>query len=327
MKKFIFGIIVGALLFGGIVAAADTLNITLNPFPVLIDNEPTTVEGYNIDGYTYLKLADFKKAKLGVSFNQTENRIEITTTGDFTPITFMGMEAFNSGDDVYISVSDIIANKDTIINQILSVAQSINGKPKVIPNEFPPITYDITTYDGMEAIQVNGDWYVRHHDAQIRVNTDKYIFSEDLMKLTFITQDEALQVTIDKENKEHAVLYNNTIYYKHSMLKPLFDYMDTHPEVGASYQKAKANEEVINTYNFDDIKYYTFNDKRYVRMIDIHNIIRGQYIIWYHKESNNITISRGKRQNVIYTINPHLVEGMVYISENDFLEYVFNLSY
>ena len=39
------------------------------------------MEGYNINGYTFLKLADFGKTGLVVKFNETEKRIEIESVG------------------------------------------------------------------------------------------------------------------------------------------------------------------------------------------------------------------------------------------------------
>ena len=50
------------------VFAADALNIIKNPFPILINSKPTEVDGYNINGHTYLKVADLKKANLEVLF-------------------------------------------------------------------------------------------------------------------------------------------------------------------------------------------------------------------------------------------------------------------
>ncbi|MFA7216271.1 MAG: hypothetical protein WC187_09635 [Bacillota bacterium] len=79
MKKIIIGFIVGALMFGIIpVMAEGELSVTPNPFPVVIDGVVAEVEGYNINGYTFLKLADFGKAGLTVKFNETDKQIEIS---------------------------------------------------------------------------------------------------------------------------------------------------------------------------------------------------------------------------------------------------------
>jgi len=81
LKKFIIGFIVGALMFGIIpVMAQEGLTVVPNPFPVVIDGVVTEVEGYNINGYTFLKLADFGKAGLTVKFNETDKQIEISST-------------------------------------------------------------------------------------------------------------------------------------------------------------------------------------------------------------------------------------------------------
>lgn len=82
-KHFLIGFLVGTLLFSlSPVFANGELNIIKNPFPILINGQVTEVEGYNINGYTFLKLADFGKAGLDVKFNETEKRIEITNIQD-----------------------------------------------------------------------------------------------------------------------------------------------------------------------------------------------------------------------------------------------------
>lgn len=80
MKKIIIGFIVGALMFSIIpVMAQEGLTVLPNPFPVVVDGVVTEVEGYNINGYTFLKLADFGKVGLTVKFNETQGQIEIET--------------------------------------------------------------------------------------------------------------------------------------------------------------------------------------------------------------------------------------------------------
>jgi|GEM_PF-809002 hypothetical protein len=80
IQGFIIGFISCAVILGGVAFAATELSVKPNPFPVLINGTETTVEGYNINGYTFLKLADFKKAGLTIKFNETDSRIEVTTT-------------------------------------------------------------------------------------------------------------------------------------------------------------------------------------------------------------------------------------------------------
>ena len=78
MRKFVLGFILGALLFSAVtVYAAAELKVIPNPFPVFIDGVQTKVEGYNINGSTYLKLRDFEKFGLGVDF--VDRQILITT--------------------------------------------------------------------------------------------------------------------------------------------------------------------------------------------------------------------------------------------------------
>jgi hypothetical protein len=79
-RQFIIGLLVGAMLFSEIgVYAEDILNVLTNPFPVVINGQAVQIEAYNINGFTFLKLADVGKAlDSTVYFNETEKRIEIT---------------------------------------------------------------------------------------------------------------------------------------------------------------------------------------------------------------------------------------------------------
>lgn len=79
IKNMLIGFIIGVILCLGVPVFAAALNVVINPYPVLIDGVKTSVEGYNINGFTFLKLADFKKAGLEVKFNEAKKQIEITT--------------------------------------------------------------------------------------------------------------------------------------------------------------------------------------------------------------------------------------------------------
>lgn len=104
MKKVVFGLILGLLLSTGIVCAAEELVIKPNTFPVYINGVKTEVEGYNINGFTFLKLADFSKAGLTVKFNETDKQIEVTSS---QPTAEVATEA-TKGDD---TVSVVPLNK------------------------------------------------------------------------------------------------------------------------------------------------------------------------------------------------------------------------
>lgn len=162
MKKFVLGIIVGALLFGSAVFAADTLNIIKNPFPILINSKPTEVDGYNINGHTYLKVADLKKANLEVLFNETEKQIEISTTADFVPVKFLGMNAYNYEDDIYISLKDIIANEDDIMDDLLNASNSSNATYIEVQHGEGEQNVDIESYerDEIEITKIDGVEYI-----------------------------------------------------------------------------------------------------------------------------------------------------------------------
>ena len=117
MKKFLIGFICGLLIMTGGVFAATELSVIANPFPVLINGVESVVEGYNIDGFTFLKLADFKQAGIVVKFNETDRQIEITS------------DASNSVSLMSLS-TDIVQTDLTVPEITIGIGKTftINGK-------------------------------------------------------------------------------------------------------------------------------------------------------------------------------------------------------
>jgi len=159
-KQFILGLVTGAMLFSGAVFAANELNIKSNPYPVLINGQTAAVSGYNIDGFTYLKLADFKKAGLKVVFNETDSQIEITsvTQGANDNTTVSG--------DVYNTPPSVNKNN---LPKVTYVMYEINGNP------FELIEYEDKTY--ITPIDINRYARVSKYNKQ---TVDPSRFSEGL---------------------------------------------------------------------------------------------------------------------------------------------------
>ncbi|MTI49449.1 MAG: hypothetical protein FH761_16575 [Firmicutes bacterium] len=85
MKKFITGFVIAAILFSLAPSLADTnlkdIIASPNNYPIYVNGEDVDVEAYNIDGYTYLKIANIANVfndGTEVMFNQTKEIIEIT---------------------------------------------------------------------------------------------------------------------------------------------------------------------------------------------------------------------------------------------------------
>ena len=79
--NFISGFIGGAMLFGTAGAIAAGIIANPNPFPVKLNGNDVSIEGYNINGSTYFKLRDVANAVgiFGVDFNN--NTIQLSKDG------------------------------------------------------------------------------------------------------------------------------------------------------------------------------------------------------------------------------------------------------
>lgn len=83
-KYILVGIIIGILISGS-TFAANKLIINNNPFPIKVDGEITKdIIGYNINNSTFLKLRDFQKLGIDITFNKQDNIIEINTNSTTT---------------------------------------------------------------------------------------------------------------------------------------------------------------------------------------------------------------------------------------------------
>lgn len=86
MKKFISGLIIGIMITISIGAFAEgglgDLVIKHNPFPIIVNGTQEDVEAYNIDGFTFLKIADIARAldnAVDVKFDEVKREINIST--------------------------------------------------------------------------------------------------------------------------------------------------------------------------------------------------------------------------------------------------------
>lgn len=83
-KQTVLSFIIGGILFSSVgVFAATTLNVTPNQYPIIVDNEKKDIEGYNIDGRTYLQLRDTTEV-LDANLNFKDNTIYINTENTLT---------------------------------------------------------------------------------------------------------------------------------------------------------------------------------------------------------------------------------------------------
>ena len=78
-KNFITGFLSGALIFGTIGALAAGLIATPNTYPVQVNGSDVSVEGYNINDYTYFKLRDVADAVGGFDVGFNNDTIVLTT--------------------------------------------------------------------------------------------------------------------------------------------------------------------------------------------------------------------------------------------------------
>lgn len=84
MKKFLAGILCGAVIFGGVNAYAAVL-AERSSHKVTVDGVPVSVEAYVINGNNYFQLRDLGKLlDVGVVWNNATRTVEISTDSGYT---------------------------------------------------------------------------------------------------------------------------------------------------------------------------------------------------------------------------------------------------
>ena len=154
MKKFILGFVLGSMIFGTAIFAEEALRVRANPYPVLVDGSKQQIEAYNINDYTYLKLADVGKA-LGakVIFNETDSQIEITKT--------VSQEVYNK---VGTPIQSIDSGNTNVEN---------SGFHKPTLEEIAERTLTIDKFDNsdddLKIVESNGEKYITAYSAMMKL--------------------------------------------------------------------------------------------------------------------------------------------------------------
>ncbi|MCR4430439.1 MAG: hypothetical protein NUV45_05385 [Tepidanaerobacteraceae bacterium] len=130
MKKFVSGLLTGIIIAAAFSAFAATLTVKPNTFPVIINGVKSIVDGYNINGSTYLKLTDLEKAGLKVVFNSAAKQIEITSSFGKT-----GPEGMGHSEDITTELPSGAQLVDKQYNNSTYKAISYNGYTYISIND------------------------------------------------------------------------------------------------------------------------------------------------------------------------------------------------
>lgn len=303
-KQFILGLVLGGLLFVSLPTLAEEIQLYPNRFPIFVDGVEQQVEAYNINDRTYLQLADtsrFLNSK--ISFNQTDNIIEIDSNKNFNEFSFMNVQAFNYNDDIYLSMKGIIENKNTIMDLLVDWYGK-NGNAIVVPdsatNNITDDTIDenkpTSTPDGITEIFKKDDKYyieyiyindkISDKNFKINQNNTTNILSLSNQQETFIENIP----TINTEDGFNAIEYN---YYVDTIL-PIINnpkyYLAKTTHMGYNVINYRNNVymlilDISQEYNIhpnfnNSTKTITFNNENTIISIDANNI---ENAILYHE--------------------------------------------
>ena len=127
-KDFIAGLTIGILAVSSIVIADNIYNIYPNPYKILVNGKEASIEGYNVNDYSYFKLRDIGE-QIGFTVDFKEDTIMINTEEEQKQLNDMSTSALKNEDIfnfVTINGVDYISTEN-IMNEINDYKRKITS--------------------------------------------------------------------------------------------------------------------------------------------------------------------------------------------------------
>jgi len=173
IKSFAVGIILGGVTFSSLGFAVNNYIIKENKFPIVINKVKSDVSALNIDGYTWLKLADVGiQLNSTVKFNETTSTIEIDSNNTNSAKT----------------------NNDTV------------GESSVIPSPVPSVSNGTIQKDGFYLYVQDGVEYILLRDIISKQHKENKEYNFKLITNTKINKTVNF---VDLSNGNEDVVYEN----------------------------------------------------------------------------------------------------------------------
>lgn len=189
-KQTLVSFILGGILFSSAgVFAATQLNVIPNQYPIKVDNKEVDIEGYNIDGRTYLQLRDITEI-LNADLDFQNNTILIDTDTSDTEVISNELATSTPNINPTILPTPVPTNtnnesevKEAVELQIPTLEQRQN-KPKSTPDGIT----DIDIYDGKYYIGIlhikssikNKGYSMNNNNNNLSITKDDILIIENI---------------------------------------------------------------------------------------------------------------------------------------------------
>jgi hypothetical protein len=185
-KQTFASFILGGLLFSGFISMAnENLQIIPNPFPILVNGEKVDVEGYNINGSTYLKTRD------------TANILDADI--DFKDKT------------IYIETSDETTSPDPQITPNESEVKPVVTTTTLKPNSTPDGITEIDFFEGkyyIGILYVNKKYKNTNYKLTLNTTSEIWQLKKDE---TILIENIPITITYGYGSIEYDYYINNVM--------------------------------------------------------------------------------------------------------------------
>lgn len=246
MKKgYAAGVITGAVVFGAAGVLAGQYMAVSNPFPVQLNGESISLEGYNINDSTYFKLRDIADAVGGFSVDFNNNTIQLSKDGYIYN---------NEPQDIMAGMND---------DQIYRLNIFLSNFSELGINSF-----DVYSASRDQLIYFGCMHNSRNHTAAaIGISEDealKYLEPDDYINAYYKVSDQAVSDTLDRYigiSVEHGTAaYNEEWFTRDFVYSGGYYYFDSGEEGDASKVFSIADTMYDNgdgTYTVGFTNYYS----------------------------------------------------------------------
>lgn len=213
MKKQIISFVIGAMIFGTIGVFAGQYVATENPFPVQLNGDNVSIEGYNINDNTYFKLRDISSVVGGFDVDFNNNTIQLSKDGYVYDNTISESVDFSKYIGSYSRTSEKGTRSESTLK--LDIYSIDNGTIKfncqmISPRHIITMTSGDGYFTGDTMAEAPGTYDIDGQSSGIKYY---FVFGEDYIDFKYVLYNENGETSLTSQDALHDEDNEYTRFY------------------------------------------------------------------------------------------------------------------